>query len=194
MLIGLLIPAVQSARESARLNECCNNLRQIGAATILFHDARQAFPPARLRARSFDDPSDNCESTQPSWYARILPFLEESAAGELWDPYDAYENHSPEVRDFAPAVFSCPTRRGGGESVVNGGTVEVQGQYACGCYYEEIVQLTGGAAGDYAGNHGDFTGGASGDETDYWRGGNGTGIIVSSRPRCQEGKVMRSRA
>jgi hypothetical protein len=49
-----------------------------------------------------------------------------------------------------------------------------------------LIDLLGGAVGDYAGNHGDFTGGAKGEPTDYYLGGNGTGVIISSRGLCTE--------
>lgn len=49
------------------------------------------------------------------------------------------------------------------------------------------MTLIGGAVGDYGGNHGDFTGGTNGVETDYYLGGNGTGVIISSHARCRSG-------
>ena len=48
ILVALLIPAVQAARESARATQCRNNLRQIGLATLQLHDAQQVFPPAPI--------------------------------------------------------------------------------------------------------------------------------------------------
>lgn len=186
MLVALLLPAVQSAREAARLGQCKNHLRNIGLATLQHYNVTGAFPPARLRARN--DYSDSaCESTQPSWLVRILPYIEESAASADWEIYDRFEVHEESLRNYVPSVFVCPTRRGVHEAVVPSGKYEQEFSYSCGCSSTEIVQLTGGAVGDYAANHGDFTGGSYADEFSYWRGGNGTGVIISSRPVCRVG-------
>ena len=182
-LIGLLLPAVQAAREAARRVQCKNNLRQIGLATIQHHDSQGFFPPARFRSRGWD--RTNCETTQPSWFARILNYLENVPAGSHWNYGATFEDHPEELREFAPEVFVCPSRRSLAESVIPSGTFTKTIVYPCGCRGLETVRLSSGVTGDYAGNHGDFTGGSFGAETDYWRGGNGTGVIISSRPICR---------
>jgi prepilin-type N-terminal cleavage/methylation domain-containing protein len=185
VLVALLLPAVQAAREAARFAQCRNHLRQLAVATLNFEQTRQAFPPARLRAR--DDYGDYaCETTQPSWLARILPFVEQAGAAAAWQEYERFENHDAPLREFAPAVYVCPSRRTVEEAVVPSGVVEQESFFPCGCSYTEMVQLTSGAVGDYGGNHGDFTGGSDGGSSSYWRGGNGTGVIISSQPLCRD--------
>lgn len=187
LLVGLLLPAVQSAREAARLTQCKSHLRNIGLATLQFHGSVNAFPPARLRAR-FDYGEYRCESTQPSWLVRLLPYLEERGAADQWDLYKTFDAHQAALREFVPAVYVCPSRRSTQEAVAVEGEYEQEFSFPCGCGGFEMVELVSGAVGDYGGNHGDYTGGSYGDEFAYWRGGNGTGVIISSRSVCREGQ------
>lgn len=87
LLMGLLLPAVQSARASARRTACLNNLRQVGGAMLLFHDAHQHFPLGQA-----DDDTNGW-----SWRFWILPFMEENL---LYDA--AMSDPIPEYRPFLP--------------------------------------------------------------------------------------------
>src|SRR5207248_1666645 len=68
VLMGLILPAVQKAREAANRTECANNLKQIGLALHNFHDAKKYFPgnhrPSALT------------SARERWFTKLLPFLE----------------------------------------------------------------------------------------------------------------------
>ena len=116
VLIGLLIPAVQRIREAAARTQCSNNLKQIGIAFQLFHDANGVFPTnggfvsgvahphiATVRAGKpswwpVGDPTLSARTQSGSWAFAILPYVEQQ---------DAFRG-----RTFGVAVpgFMCPTR------------------------------------------------------------------------------------
>jgi len=98
VLVALLLPAVQAARESARRVRCINNLKQIGLAVENFHDSFKAYPPASLGGRG-----------APSWMVHILPYLDQGAAP--WDVEKSYYSTPQIAREIQVAVYYCPTRR-----------------------------------------------------------------------------------
>lgn len=75
VLVGLLLPAVQAARESARRTQCLSNLRQVGLGTLAHADALGKLPAPRPPQGRFTE--------APGWLYRILPFIEESALAEI---------------------------------------------------------------------------------------------------------------
>jgi prepilin-type N-terminal cleavage/methylation domain-containing protein len=74
VLVGLLLPAVQAAREAARRIQCTNNLKQMGLALQNYHDAIGAFPPGYISRRGPD--GDNIGPGW-GWGAMILPQIEQ---------------------------------------------------------------------------------------------------------------------
>jgi prepilin-type N-terminal cleavage/methylation domain-containing protein len=92
MLVALLLPAVQAARESGRSATCKNNLRQLGIALLRHHEQLNTFPSG---FDSIDSPPAGTPIYWgPSWYPRILPYLEQQGlfdrlgffAGCGWHP------------------------------------------------------------------------------------------------------------
>lgn len=84
ILVALLLPAVQAAREAARRMSCSNNLKQYGLALHNYADVFKLLPPGGLWDAA---PALSWDLPVPSWQARILPFMEQQAAYDkvLWD-------------------------------------------------------------------------------------------------------------
>jgi prepilin-type N-terminal cleavage/methylation domain-containing protein/prepilin-type processing-associated H-X9-DG protein len=83
VLIGLLVPAVQKARESANRASCTNNLKQIGLALHGYHDTKKAFPG------NHRPPANS--SIRERWFTKVLPYLDQ---GNIWKNYDETINWS----------------------------------------------------------------------------------------------------
>lgn len=102
-LMGLLLPAVQNAREAGRRNSCMNNLNQMGKAAIAFDAQRQALPGWR---NPFPNPIAAATETV-TWPVVMLPNLERS------DVYRLYEQASGDLDPglIVPymSIFVCPT-------------------------------------------------------------------------------------
>ena len=101
VLAGLMLPAVQKAREAAMRMQSVNNLKQIGIALISYHDANQHFPPAVVR--------DKAGKPLCSWRVLILPYLEQDNIYKKWkldEPWDS-PNNKP-LSDLVVKVYVAP--------------------------------------------------------------------------------------
>lgn len=110
VLVALMLPAVQSAREAARRTKCQNHLRQIGIAVHSFEDSFKKIPANRYGDydgyMSFGGPYENSSSW--SWLSAILPFLEQSNIVNTGDIPNKQLNQTP-VLESSIAVFQCPS-------------------------------------------------------------------------------------
>ena len=102
ILIALLLPAVQSAREAARRIQCANNLKQIGLAVHGFHQTFDALPRAGLSGKG-----------EATWAVMLMPFLEQGNIYDLWDTTleGGYYRTTDEAREAQVVTYYCPTRR-----------------------------------------------------------------------------------
>src|SRR5690242_16630541 len=77
ILVALLLPAIQAARESARRSQCQNNVKQLCLALLNYHDAKKQFPPSvRLAAAQAGSP-EMATIHQQNWVVNVLSFFEE---------------------------------------------------------------------------------------------------------------------
>jgi len=100
VLIALLLPAVQSAREAARRAQCSNNLKQIALAMFNYESANGCFPPAATY--------DGDGKPLLSWRVLILPYLEQASLYNQFHLDEAWDspNNKP-LGDRMPSVFRC---------------------------------------------------------------------------------------
>jgi prepilin-type N-terminal cleavage/methylation domain-containing protein/prepilin-type processing-associated H-X9-DG protein len=112
ILIALLLPAVQAARESARRMQCSNNLKQIGLALHGYHTALRSFPPGYISAVGSGGPADD-RGPGWGWAAMILPYLElDSVKGQIRFDKDITDPLNAGARTISPPVFLCPSDDG----------------------------------------------------------------------------------
>lgn len=145
-LVAMLLPAVQSAREAARVAQCINNLKQFGVAFHAFHDTNRRFPAAYEStagpANGPPDPVTRDRGPGWAWGMRLLPFMEESALHDSFDknvPCWHPNNAIPAARQ--PSVFLCPSASGVLEPfTVKGQMAETLAVFGRSCYVASVGQ------------------------------------------------------
>ena len=107
ILVALLLPAIQAAREAARRSQCTNNLKQIGIAIQNYHDTHGEFPSGAMHFVAAGD------RQEWGWPALILPFMEQTP---LYEQLRVTELHLWEVLNSEPALvqtelksYRCPS-------------------------------------------------------------------------------------
>lgn len=110
ILIALLLPAVQAAREAARRLQCANNFKQVGLAMHNYHVAHKTFPPGQIAANWF------------AWGSFILPYLEQSAVHDKLTfkasgSYYFTNDGTREAASMRIPSYLCPSDPQGGELV-----------------------------------------------------------------------------
>jgi prepilin-type N-terminal cleavage/methylation domain-containing protein/prepilin-type processing-associated H-X9-DG protein len=137
VLVALLLPAIQAARESARRSTCGNNLKQLGLGLQNYHDARKQFPYASAVPvtpttpngnQNIGSPGTGCIANSvggnsPNWIVAILPFIEGSNVLSLYNK-NVYYVDSPLNASFVASnlpFMLCPSDPNGRTSYTGNG-------------------------------------------------------------------------
>lgn len=114
-LVGLLLPAVQAARESARRSQCGNSLRQMGIALHTYLDGRRHFPAGYLATTSDParDPTTFDAAPGTGWGLAIAAFLEEAVSAATYDSaLGVAATANGPIVSRRLTTFLCPTSTG----------------------------------------------------------------------------------
>ncbi len=114
ILMALLLPAVQSAREAARRTQCSNNLKQIGLAALDFEQANGTLPVGGWGTGWNGDPDRGFSTSQPGgFHYNLLPYMEQQALHDQGAGQPASQKMISLMQTFQTpvATFNCPTRR-----------------------------------------------------------------------------------
>ncbi|MCR5164438.1 MAG: DUF1559 domain-containing protein [Thermoguttaceae bacterium] len=147
MLVGLLLPAVQQAREAARKMQCGNNLKQMGLACLNHESANQKFPSGGWNYSYVGDPDRGFGKGQPgTWTFSLLSFIEQDAlqkTGSDGTTTNTGKKATQTTLTTPINSFICPSRRTAKTYTVSVTT-----------YTNSNFSGTVGAKSDYAGNFG----------------------------------------
>src|SRR5712671_5152536 len=113
-LMGLLLPAIQSSRESARAMLCRNNIRQVATALIAHHCAQKCFPSSGWHFTWAGEPERGTGLEQPgSWIFNVLDYIEAGNDRSLGIGLTGEARTDALVQRCATpiALFQCPARR-----------------------------------------------------------------------------------
>jgi prepilin-type N-terminal cleavage/methylation domain-containing protein/prepilin-type processing-associated H-X9-DG protein len=148
-LVGLLLPAVQAARESARRSTCSNNLKQITLALNVFHDGKQQFPMGVLAPSNMG----SAFNQRISWMLQLLPFVEEAGLYSSLAPVlSPQASASFTIANLKSVVgYTCPSDSALGTKWTYGSDTGPRSNYV-GCFSPDAGMMSKDA--DYSGTYG----------------------------------------
>jgi prepilin-type N-terminal cleavage/methylation domain-containing protein len=125
VLMSLLLPAVQAARESGRRAQCRNNLKQLGLAGQQHLEKNRRYPTGGWGPRWIGNADSGTGVKQPGgWVFNVLPYLEQDALYDATRGLTDAPLHDTMVKQIAVSLsfMNCPSRRGGQGYPMNGGS------------------------------------------------------------------------
>jgi prepilin-type N-terminal cleavage/methylation domain-containing protein/prepilin-type processing-associated H-X9-DG protein len=112
VLVALLLPAVQAAREAARRTQCMNHLKQMGLALQNHNSARGEYPTGGTEPWHDDGTAEGQYSKGYGWMVQILSYVENETLRNISKGYGAGDTHRDlEVRRTPVSMYFCPSRR-----------------------------------------------------------------------------------
>lgn len=175
VLVALLLPAIQAAREAARRSQCSNNLKQLGLSVLNFEAARKELPPGHRMSKD----GTNIDSLG-SWVTQVLPYLEEGSLFSRIDPDEKFFEQTVDVGKgefekthhvFLPSM-SCPSDPAGSGAQLG------------------LIDDHYGARGNYVANAGWSDPGPGFEECGVWMNDPGWELIGANKaghPSCTNG-------
>ena len=160
VLVALLLPAVQSAREAARRMQCQNHLKQMGVALHNHHDVLRHLPNSRRDASH-------------TWAVELLPFMEQKALHEQWALTKSYYSQTKIARETPIATYFCPSRRS--HRMGTSGSISVSPN--------DIPD--GGSGSAQPGALADYAVSVGSSGRDYWWDGNGSSGGDNTTLKCR---------
>jgi prepilin-type N-terminal cleavage/methylation domain-containing protein len=118
VLISLLLPAVQQAREAARRTQCKNNMKQLGLALANYESTYRVYPPGYVSGVGTPDPQTGDSAPGWGWLAILLPHVDQANLQQAlkWDLPCWHPSNSVVVKTSVP-MFLCPTATNSGPTV-----------------------------------------------------------------------------
>lgn len=175
VIVQLILPAVQAARESSRQIQCKNNLHQLAIGCTLHTNAQNHFPTGGWTSRFVGDPNRGFGKKQPGgWAYNILPYVEEQDVHDIGKglPDDVRRKVAAQMYGTCVPIFVCPSRHAA-EPQPFGRNKNVKN-----VDFKELERLGKAGRSDYAGNLGKtlppsgfYFGPDSYEEGDRWENG-----------------------
>ena len=164
-LVGLLLPAVQSAREAARRAKCMNNIKQLGLGCLTYSDARKVLPPGVQLRSSLTWASDYTQNFGPNWAVLILPYIEEATLYQAVQTsvrgyMSTGDSDWRQLRGTRIDVFTCPSEQFGSTAFSGASGNWARGNYGAnastGLFYatpngDEGLEQRSGVFAEYSG-------------------------------------------